>query len=199
MIEIVTGMFSWPWYSEKFRYNFHGTFVPHSSGNVVIDPVEPLPDVMQDLVRSGVATIAITNRNHFRAAAAVKAATNARVLVHVADADFVRGKGVTVDGELVHGATVGPFVVVDASGKSPGEVALHWRDRRTLVVGDICVGNPLGKVSLLPESVMDDPAQLRVSLRRLCDLDFDTLLVGDGEPILQGGRQALRHLVASFS
>jgi glyoxylase-like metal-dependent hydrolase (beta-lactamase superfamily II) len=146
-----------------------------------------------------VATVALTNRNHFRAAAAVKQATGARVLVHAADAEFVRGKGVTVDGELVHGATVGPFVIVDASGKSPGEVALYWRERRILVVGDICVGNPPGKLGLLPEAAMDDPARLRASLQHLGELDFDTLLVGDGEPILQGGRQALRQLVASFS
>jgi glyoxylase-like metal-dependent hydrolase (beta-lactamase superfamily II) len=198
MIEIVPGVFTWPWYSERFRYHFHGTFVPHASGNVVVDPVAAPPDVLDELVRSGVASIALTNRNHFRAAAQVRAATGAQVLVHPADAAFVRGKDVTVDGDLVAGGTVGPFVVVDASGKSPGEVALHWPGRRILVVGDVCVGNPPGHVGLLSESVMDDPARLRASLRRLAELDFDALLVGDGEPILEGGRQALRTLLASL-
>ncbi len=33
----------------------------------------------------------------------------------------------------------------------------------------------------------------------LLDLDFDTLLVGDGEPILSGAKDRLRELVTSFT
>jgi hypothetical protein len=61
------------------------------------------------------------------------------------------------------------------------------------------VGHPPGKLGLLPEKVMDDPSALRRTLRRLStEVDFDTLLVGDGVPILRGGREALAALVASF-
>jgi len=45
---------------------------------------------------------------------------------------------------------------------------------------------------------MDDPARLRASVRQLLELDFDTLLVGDGEPILQRAKERLRELVATF-
>ena len=45
---------------------------------------------------------------------------------------------------------------------------------------------------------MDDPARLRVSVRSLLELDFDALIVGDGVPIREGGRERLRELVASF-
>jgi hypothetical protein len=60
------------------------------------------------------------------------------------------------------------------------------------------IGNPAGRLSLLRERVMDDPPRLRESVRRLLDLDFDALLVGDGVPILSGARERLAELVASF-
>jgi len=37
-------------------------------------------------------------------------------------------------------------------------------------------------------------------LKRIASrIDFDALLLGDGEPILRGGRRALQDLVATFS
>ena len=60
------------------------------------------------------------------------------------------------------------------------------------------IGNPPGRLSLLRERVMDEPARLLASVRRLLELDFDALMVGDGVPIREGGRERLRKLVASF-
>jgi len=39
---------------------------------------------------------------------------------------------------------------------------------------------------------------LRESVRKLLSLDFDTLLVGDGAPILQNAKAALTELVGTF-
>ena len=83
-------------------------------------------------------------------------------------------------------------------GKSPGEVALYDSARRLLVVGDAVIGNPPGALSLLPSRVIDDLARLRQSVRRLLDLDFDRLIVGDGVSILEGAKQRLAELVAGF-
>jgi glyoxylase-like metal-dependent hydrolase (beta-lactamase superfamily II) len=200
MREIVPGVLTWPWYSERFQYDFNGYLVRHPDGNLCIDPVEMADEVLDRIAREGASRILLTNRNHFRAAARVRERTGARVAVHPADAAFVHERGVTVDDELRAGERVGPFTVIDAAGKSPGEVALHWPERRILIVGDACVGNPPGACGLLPEKVMDDPAALRRSLGRIADsVDFDVLLLADGAPILAGGRQALRALVARFS
>jgi glyoxylase-like metal-dependent hydrolase (beta-lactamase superfamily II) len=199
MRELVPGILTWPSFSARFGYDFNGFLVRRADGNLVIDPVEPTDDDLATLVREGVARIVLTNRNHYRDAARVAAATGARVAVHPADADFVREKGVTVHDALAHGDRVGPFVVVPAAGKSPGEVALHWAEKRLLLVGDACVGTPPGGLSLLPPAVIDDAAELRRSLGRIAaELDFDTLLVADGESILRGARAALQRLVATF-
>jgi glyoxylase-like metal-dependent hydrolase (beta-lactamase superfamily II) len=199
MREIVPGILTWPWYSARFGYDFHGFLVRRPDGNLVVDPVEPTNDDLDVLAREGVARILLTNRNHFRAAARVRERTGARVAVHPADAAFVRDKGVPVDDALAHGERIGPFVVVPAAGKSPGEIALHWPDKRLLLVGDACVGTPPGGLSLLPPAVIDAPDALRQSLRRIAaELDFDTLLLADGESLLRGGRAALQRLVATF-
>jgi glyoxylase-like metal-dependent hydrolase (beta-lactamase superfamily II) len=75
---------------------------------------------------------------------------------------------------------------------------LHWPEKRLLIVGDAVIGNPPGRCGLLKEAVMDDPVHLRESVRRLLDLDFDTLLTGDGRPIVQGAKARLQELVESF-
>ena len=200
MREIVPGILTWPWYSERFGYDFNGYLVRRPDGNLCIDPVEPGDDVLAELAREGVARILLTNRNHFRAAARVAETTGARVAVHAADAAFVREKGVRVDDELTPGGRVGPFTIVPVAGKSPGEVALHWPEKRLLMVGDACVGNPPGRLGRLPDAVMDQPLELRHSLRRVAaEIDFDIILVGDGECILKGARAVLQRLVAGFS
>lgn len=199
MREILPGVLTWPWFSAKHGYDFNGYLFVGQDGNLAVDPVEMPPPVLDELRTRGVATIVLTNRNHFRDAARLREATGARVLAHPADAAFVRAKGVPVDGPIVPGDQVGSFAVLDAHGKSPGEIALYDRARRLLVVGDACVGHPAGALSLLPAAVIDDHEALRRSLAHLLrDAQFDALLTADGAPILHGAHGALRALCATF-
>jgi len=198
MREIVDGILHWTWFSEKHGYDFNGYFVPEA--RLAVDPVELTDEARARLAADGVETIVLTNRNHFRDAARLRALTGARVLVHDADAGFVRGKGVEVDGAIADGDTVGPFTAIGVPGKSPGEVALHWPARRLLVVGDACVGAPPGALRLLPDAVIDNKTQLQASLRALAARlpDLEVLLVCDGAPILSSANAALRALVATW-
>lgn len=198
MREIVTGIFSWPWFSEPHGYNFNGHFIRHADGNLCVDPVEPSEEDMAEMARQGVARILITNRNHSRAANKIRARTGARTAIHPADAPHARSEGAELDDELKIGDKIGPFVVVGAPGKSLGEVVLHWPERKILLVGDALVGDPPGKCKLLPDKVVDDPPRFRESARGLLALDFDALLVGDGVPILQSAKERLRELIQTF-
>jgi glyoxylase-like metal-dependent hydrolase (beta-lactamase superfamily II) len=97
------------------------------------------------------------------------------------------------------GEKIGPLTIVADPGKSPGEIALHWPERGVLIVGDAVIGNPPGHCGLLRDKVMDDPARLRQSVRKLLELEFDALLVGDGVSILQGAKSRLKELVNTFA
>jgi glyoxylase-like metal-dependent hydrolase (beta-lactamase superfamily II) len=198
MREILTDIFTWPWFSEPHGYNFNGHFIRHAGRNLCVDPVEPSEEDLAELARQGVARILITNRNHSRAANKIRARTGARTAIHPADAPHARKEGAELDDELNPGDKAGPFVVIDSPGKSLGEVVLHWPERRILLVGDAVVGDPPGRCKLLPDKVVDDPPRLRDSARGLLALDFEILLVGDGVPILQSAKERLRELVDTF-
>jgi len=189
---------TWAWFSTPHGYNFNGLLITHPEGSICIDPVQASADDVEEIVRARPARVVLTNRNHVRAANLIRERTGARVAIHPADAAYARSQGASIDDELREGERVGPLVVVGVSGKSPGEVALHWPDRKILIVGDAVIGNPPGRCSLLREQVMDDPPRLRESVRNLLAIDFDTLLVGDGVSILSGARDRLSELVATF-
>lgn len=198
MREILPGILVWSWPSPRHGYDFNGWLVRDECGNLCIDPVEPTPDVLERLSKEGVARILLTNRNHVRAANAVRERTGGRTAIHPADAEYARGQGAVIDAELTVGDLIGAFTVVGVPGKSPGEIALHDPRRRLLIVGDAVIGNPPGRLSLLTERVMDDPLRLRTSVGNLLGLDVDSILVGDGASILSGARSSLEELVAGF-
>ena len=198
MRTIADDILTWSWFSEPHGYNFNGFLISDRTGNLAIDPVEPSEQTLNGLVQRGVSRILLTNRNHVRAANRVRATTRARTAIHPGDAAYARRQGAELDDELQVGAKIGPLTVIGVPGKSVGEVAFHWPERRLLIVGDAVVGNPPGRLGLLREKVMSEPARLRESVRKLLALEFDTLLVGDGESVLHDAPQRLRELVDLF-
>ena len=191
MREILDDIFTWPWFSEPHGYNFNGHLIRHPEGNLCIDPVEPGEEELDEIASLGVARILLTNRSHSRASNKLRERTGARTSIHPDDAAHARDQGTMLDDALAVGQAIGPLVVVEAAGKSPGEVAFHWPERRLLMVGDAVIGNPPGHFGLLHEKVMDEPARLRQSVRRLLDFAFDPRLGGAGE-LLQTGSSLLK-------
>jgi glyoxylase-like metal-dependent hydrolase (beta-lactamase superfamily II) len=198
MEQILSDIYTWHWFSEPHGYNFNGYLIRHATGNLCIDPVHPSAEDLDTIADFGVAKILLTNRNHSRAANQVRARTGAKTFIHREDAPHAREQGAEIDAEVRPGETIGPLQVVAVPGKSPGEVALYWPERALLIVGDSVIGNPPGRCSLLREKVMDDPARLRTSVRKLMELHFDALLVGDGVPVLEGAKERLSELVETF-
>src|SRR5512144_2803033 len=123
MHEILPGIFTWPWFSERHGYNFNGHLVCAEGGNICVDPVEPDAPTLDDIAHRGVTRIILTNRNHVRAVNAVRARTAARTAIHSDDAAHARNQGAIVDDDVRVGERIGPFVVIGVPGKSPGEVA----------------------------------------------------------------------------
>jgi len=198
METILGDVLTWSWFSEPHGYNFNSLLISAPDGNLCIDPVEPDDQVMSELVRRGVSRILLTNRNHVRAANQVRERTGALCYISLEDAAHAKAQGAVIDGEIRAGERIGGLEVVEVSGKSPGEVAFLWTVRKALIVGDAVIGNPPGRLSLLRERVMDDPARLRRSVEQLLALDFDTMLVGDGVSVTGDAKQRLKELVDSF-
>jgi len=198
MREIACGIQTWAWFSEPHGYDFNGHLVRGSAGNICIDPVEPSDSDLDAIASAGVSHIVLTNRNHSRAANLIRERTGAKTRIHADDVDHARSQNTEIDGALTVGDRIGPFDIITAAGKSLGEIALLWPERKILIVGDAVIGNPPGTCTLLPDRVVDDPGRLRQSVRDFLELDFDTLLVGDGVAILGEAKARLRELVETF-
>lgn len=133
MTEILSDIFTWQWFSEPHGYDFNGYLICHAAGNLCIDPVQPVDKDLKEIARIGVVRILLTNRNHSRAVNQVRAATSAKTSIHPEDAPHAKSQGAELDTEIEVGERIGPLWVIGVPGKSPGEVALHWPERRILI------------------------------------------------------------------
>jgi hypothetical protein len=78
----------------------------------------------------------------------------------------------------------------------PDETALHIPAHGALACADGVVNwNGVDQLTFVPDMLMDEPEQtragLRAAYRRLLVLDFDTLLLAHGAPVVGGAKQAL--------
>lgn len=85
--------------------------------------------------------------------------------------------------------------------RGTGETLFWLPEPRALVCGDRILGAPDGGLRLCPESWMRsvrlDLDGLRELLRPVAELPIERVLVSHGQPVLRGGRQALRELLHS--
>ncbi len=95
----------------------------------------------------------------------------------------------------------GGIVVHEVDAICPDETALHIPAHRALACADGVVQWPGSDgLAFVPDTLMDEPEQtkagLRAAYRGLLDLDFDLLLLAHGDPVVGGGRDALRAFIA---
>ena len=198
MREIVHDIQVWSVFSNEKGYAFNGYAVSTEGGTVLIDPPQPAEDGWDTIdLLEPFAGVWITNRNHSRAAAALRERYGLTVWAHEADAERLEAGA----DRTLHGGEriVGEIEVVHVPGKSPGEIAFHVPRSNALVVGDVVIGVPAGELSTYPDAVVEDRDQLYSSARRLLDLEFDALLLCDGDPFPSGGKEKLSEFVESAS
>ena len=86
----------------------------------------------------------------------------------------------------------GRLVAIDADRR---DEVIYWiAEHRAVVAGDALLGTEDGGVRLCPDSWLPEdlsPADFRARLRPLLELPVERVLVSHGEPVLQGGRDAL--------
>ena len=193
MKEIASGIRTWSIFSQEKKLDFNGHLVSAQDGCVLVDPPPMTDGDRQEADGLGpMLAIVITNRHHTRAAAAASAHWGVPILIHEADAAGLP-PGVPIAGTYRDGDQLaGGLVVVGLRDqKSPGESALLCARANALILGDALIGAPPGSLRMLPDDKYADPAKARGGLKRLLDLRFDALLLGDGASIPQGGRRAV--------
>ena len=200
MIKLLDDIYTWSVFSDEKQLNFNGWFIQNqlsSFGNIIIDPPEPSEKDLEQMQKlGGVQQIIITNQHHLRRASVIQEKFNPKIQINSADAEKIE---LNCDSNFSNGEILAGFLkaVVVPNNKTPGETGLYWAERKILFVGDALIGDPPGRLRLLPEKMYADIQRTRNGIKTLMDLDFDTLLVGDGDSILSGAKTAVAEFINS--
>jgi glyoxylase-like metal-dependent hydrolase (beta-lactamase superfamily II) len=172
---------------------------------------------------SSISTIVLTHCHidHVGSAYELRKATNAKVAIHAEDADFLAGKRSLprpkgVAGSLFRAASLffrfkafqpditvkeGDIVaglrVIHTPGHTPGSISLIDPKRELIFVGDTLRYSE-GKMSGPPERFTLDADQMKLSIKKISELKFDTMLSGHSGPLRPKASERVKEFYASL-
>jgi hypothetical protein len=198
--EVLPGVHHWTAIHPRIKLPVDSYYI--EPARVVLDPMVPREGLKWFEQRETPNQIVLTNRHHLRHSERYAKAFGCPIRCSDAGLhEFERGpkvEGFAFGEELAPGITAYQLGAI-----CPDDTALHIRiaDGEALAFADGLTRPRGGGLTFVPGFLMgDDPspvrAGLRESLRRMLDLDFDNLLFAHGEPLIGGGKVALREFVA---
>jgi len=192
--EIVPGLWHWTGVHEHIHMDVSSYYLP--AERVLLDPVIPAAGLQWFEHHGAPEHVLLTNRHHDRDAWRLRDAFGCEV--HCIRNGLYeleqRGSAAAFDfGDELPGG----IVVHEVDAICPDETALYIPTHQALACADGVVRwHGDDELAFVPDRLMDDPEEtkrgLRDAYRRLLDLDFDLLLLAHGNPVLGGGKDALR-------
>jgi glyoxylase-like metal-dependent hydrolase (beta-lactamase superfamily II) len=187
----------WSVYEPAVKCEIGCTALRTPSGWVVFDPV-PLSKLAWEemLEQAPLRAIVLTNGNHVRDAAALRK----RHQVPVVTAPDTRRDiaELVPDVALLPGETLYGIVALPIPGATPGETAFYAAGAGLLVLGDAVINVSTERgLEFLPDKYCTSAEQNRASLRGLLNLDFHTLTLAHGAPVVKNAREKLAMLLNS--
>lgn len=195
MKEILPGLWHWSAFHEGIRMEVQSHFVAESG--TLIDPMVPA-EGLEWFEDRRPEQILLTNRHHYRHSDRFREAFGCPVLCNEAGLHEFEGgpevRGFAIGDRVAPGITAGQVGAI-----CPDDTALHIElGDGVLAVADALVRYG-GSLGFVPDEHFDDPdgdkREIVRSLERLLELRFDSLVFAHGEPLVGGGREALREFV----
>ena len=198
MEEILPGIYHWSAFHEGIRRNVHSYYV--ATAAALIDPMLPEGGLTAFAPERPPERILLTNRHHYRHSSDFVEEFGCPVLCHEAGLHEFEGgppvRGFSFGDEVARG-----IVALEVAAICPEETALLLNSADgVLAVADGVIRADDGSLSFVRDSLLgDDPEAVKRALResygRLLEHDFETLLFAHGEPLVWGGKAALRDFV----
>ncbi len=107
---------------------------------------------------------------------------------------LVYARASEVDSHLVGGEVLSPLgglKVIPTPGHTPGSISLFSPAKKLLIVGDT-LNNRHKDIRLPPKGISNSLPQAVDSIKRLAQLDFETLCCGHGKPMIGGASARIR-------
>lgn len=203
MKKILPDIFTWHEFSEEKQLNFNGYLLVSEGESVLIDPpgmsdkdFAEMDNLIGKNSEHPIKAILLTNVHHERESSKFRKIFGATVWINEKDKEGLEG---TADQTFADGDALpcGLTTLKFDSQKSPGESAFFLKDKGVMIVGDALIGKVPGKLNMLPLDKYRDPALAKKGLNKLLEFDFESLLVGDGEPILNSAKGAVKSFLES--
>ena len=200
MQEIAPGLWHWTARHEHIHADVSSYLL--ATERVAIDAKIP-PEGLAWFEANGVPEhVVLSNRHHDRDAWRLREAFGCTVHCIRNGLHELEGRG-PVEALDFGDELPGGIVVHEVDAICPDETALHIPAHRALACADGVVQWPGTEgLAFVPDFLMDEPeatkAGLRAAYRGLLDLDFDLLLLAHGDPVVGGGRDALRAFVGEL-
>jgi hypothetical protein len=198
--EVLPGVHHWTAIHPRIRLPVDSYYL--EPARVVLDPTVPREGLEWFERRGTPSQIVLTNRHHLRHAERYAEAFGCPIRCCEAGLHEFAG-GPKVEG-FAFGEELGPGITAHELGAiCPDDTALHIQaGDGALAFADGLTRPRGGGLTFVPGFLMGEDqgavrAGLRESLRRLLELDFDNLLFAHGEPMIGGGKTALREFVAN--
>jgi glyoxylase-like metal-dependent hydrolase (beta-lactamase superfamily II) len=195
LTEISDKLRLWQLYDDSVKADLFSTAIRTATGVLFVDPVLLQTELLEQLVRDGaVAGVFVTNANHCRAAMEFSEKFAAPIFAHEATCaacGFPSSREAS-DGESL----AGNVRALEIRGGGVGEMALyHKDDGGSMIMGDALINfEPYG-FTALPAKYCTDAKEMRRSLRRLLDYEFERMLFAHGTPLMHSAREKLKGLL----
>jgi hypothetical protein len=201
MDEVVPGILHWSARHPRTGGTAHSYLLVDAA--TVLDPMAP-PEAIELLRQHPPKQVVLTNRHHYREAAALVDEFGVAVLcprpgLHEFEGDERQVEPYGYGDELAPG-----LIAHEVGAICPDDAAIEV----TAGAGFLAFADGLvhrdGELGFVSDGLLgDDPEAVKSGLVRslaaLCERPFDGLLFAHGEPIASGGKQALTEFVAARS
>jgi hypothetical protein len=197
--EIAPGL--WHWSAPHDRINARVSSYYLAREKVILDPMIP-PEGIEWFQQHGEpAHVLLTNRHHDRHAWRLRDRFGCTVHCIRNGLHELDGRG-PVEPFDFGDELPGGIVVHEVGAICPDETAMHIASHRALACADgVIRARDSEALAFVPDFLMDEPDQtkqrLRDAYRGLLELDFTLLLLAHGEPVTDGGKEALRAFVSN--
>jgi glyoxylase-like metal-dependent hydrolase (beta-lactamase superfamily II) len=196
MREVVDGVFHWRAAHPRIGVEVDCHFVAESG--TAIDPLLPAEGIEWFDDRD-VRRIVLSNRHHLRDAREMAARFDCPILCHESGLHEFEA-GPRVDGFAFGDRLAEDIVALEMDAICPDDTVLRIEPGGgALLFADALIH--YGKVGFVPDNLIgDEPERVKRQVRERCAAllseEFEHLLFAHGDPLVGGGRRALRELAA---